>query len=173
MKTSSQKKMLQLFSKEIFTAIFFLLFFLTSCNLGKKKTDWVECELIPVCENGKWGYINSKGEWVIKPQFFLNDSKLGGESISFFSEGLARVKSANGLFGFINAKGDFVIPPIYKQVTSFHEGVALSVKENETIEVINRMEQQDLNLVQMLQSYRSFMKGLLRLEMIMRQGTTQ
>lgn len=119
----------------------FLLFLVVvsfnSCNNSQKKTDWVECELIPVCENGKWGYINTKGEWIIQPQYILNDSKIGGESISFFAEGLARVKGANGLFGFINTKGDFVIQPIYKRVTSFHEGVALCVKENETIEAIN------------------------------------
>lgn len=131
------RKLLRLFSAGTSFLLSLLIVSLTSCNHSQKKTDWVECELIPVCENGKWGYVNAKGEWAIQPQFVLNDSKFGGESISFFAEGLARVKGANSLFGFINTKGDFVIQPIYKRVTSFHEGVALCVKENETIVAIN------------------------------------
>ena len=146
--------------KNFLLAFSIFLIMLSSCNQEQKKSEWVDCELIPVCDNNKWGYINGKGEWVIKPQFYLNDPKLGGESISFFAEGLARVKGANGLFGFINAKGDFVIPPQYKRATSFHEGVALCVRENESIEGINPDGATRFKLDQGISKVSCFFEGL-------------
>ena len=63
-------------------------------------------------ENGKWGFINSKGEIVIEPQF---------ESAKPFREGLAVVsqlkQQSNGskykTYGYINCEGEIVIDIIY------------------------------------------------------------
>jgi len=71
--------------------------------------------------NGKWGYINTKGEFVIKPQF---------DSASNFSEGLADVgifnKKLNLIdkYGYINKKGEFVIKPQFSLAFGFSEDFA-------------------------------------------------
>ena len=49
--------------------------------------------------SGKWGYIDTNGEWVVNPQFdWAND----------FSDGLALVE-LNGKYGYIDKTGAFVI----------------------------------------------------------------
>ena len=60
-----------------------------------------------------WGYIDKKGELVIKPQF-----KEAGE----FSDGLAYVrKPESHTYGFINKKGKLVISDIYEEAQNFNE----------------------------------------------------
>lgn len=54
--------------------------------------------LFPVCQNGKWGYIDKTGKMVIKPQFNCARS---------FSEGLARVW-IDGKMGYINKTGKYI-----------------------------------------------------------------
>ncbi|MGN6645390.1 MAG: WG repeat-containing protein [Cytophaga sp.] len=60
--------------------------------------------------NGLHGFVNTKGEIVIKPQY-----KNTGE----FSGGLAWVRNDKDKVGFINVKGEWVINPVYSVVTSF------------------------------------------------------
>ena len=82
-------------------------------------------DLYPIVKNGKWGYINSKGEIKIEPQF---------AKAYFFSEGLASVQffgvdslyydNRRGLWGFIDSTGKFIIPPEYGEAHSFHDGLA-------------------------------------------------
>lgn len=77
---------------------------------------------IAALKNGKWGFLNTKNEWIISPKF--PDS---GQEIRDFSEGFAKIceKKENGKCGFINAKGELVIPQIYHEYThDFHEGLA-------------------------------------------------
>jgi WG containing repeat len=64
--------------------------------------------------DGKFGYINAAGTFVIKPSY---------EQATPFSEGLAAVK-IDGLYGFIDKSGRAVIPPKYSEVRSFSEGLA-------------------------------------------------
>ena len=64
--------------------------------------------------NGKFGFINNKGEIAIPASF---DNAYG------FSEGLAPVKS-NGKWGYINRSGEFVIQPKYDGAEGFINGVA-------------------------------------------------
>jgi hypothetical protein len=62
-------------------------------------------------DNGKSGFINAKGEWVIPPKF---------EAMGMFSaNGLAMARGDNGKWGFINAKGEWVIPPKFEDAVSF------------------------------------------------------
>ena len=58
--------------------------------------------------DGKYGYINERGEMVIPCQY---DS-----AGNFSSNGLARVK-IDGKYGYINEKGEVVIPAEYSYVT--------------------------------------------------------
>ncbi|MDQ3801037.1 MAG: WG repeat-containing protein [Acidobacteriota bacterium] len=71
-------------------------------------------KLIPYERDGKWGFINSKGETVIKPQF---------DEAEPFSEGLARVE-INLNVGFIDVAGKFVIEPQFRCAFDFSEGLA-------------------------------------------------
>jgi hypothetical protein len=67
-------------------------------------------------ESSYYGYINTKGEWVIRPQFIASGS---------FSEGLARVAISSGKSGYIDRSGKFVIPPKYDLAYDFQSGYAL------------------------------------------------
>ena len=74
--------------------------------------------LLPVRQNGKWGYIDRTGKIVIKPQFL---------SAEEFSEGLAAVtvRTKQGLvYGYIGLTGKFVISPRFENPGYFREGMA-------------------------------------------------
>jgi len=75
--------------------------------------------LAPVMLNNKVGFINKKGEIVIKPQFgkrrFPNDC--------LFHEGMARV-NINDKIGFVNKQGILIVKPVYIDVEDFSEGLA-------------------------------------------------
>jgi hypothetical protein len=62
----------------------------------------------------KWGYINLKGNYIIKPQF---------DNAFPFSEGLAAVRK-NNKWGFINKEGQIVIDYTFDKVLSFINGFA-------------------------------------------------
>jgi len=64
--------------------------------------------------NGKFGFINAKGHFVIKPAF---------DQAFLFSDGLAAVRLGQ-LWGFIDKRGKFIVRPKYKEVRSFSEGLA-------------------------------------------------
>ena len=52
-------------------------------------------------EQGLWGYINAKGEWVIEPQFY--------HATDFYKSDYAMVES--GGYGFIDKKGNWAVEP--------------------------------------------------------------
>lgn len=71
-----------------------------------------------------YGFIDTKGNMVIPPQF----SQAQG-----FSEGLAAVKTLEGKWGFINKQGKMVLPAIYSTEPSyFQEGLAVIKKKDMT-----------------------------------------
>jgi hypothetical protein len=77
--------------------------------------------LFPVSQNGKWGYVNEKGEIVIKPKF---------EMASDFKDGLASVVVIDKVgyknkYGFIDKSGKMVVEPQYDEVGDFSEGLAV------------------------------------------------
>ena len=71
--------------------------------------------LYPIMQNGKFGYINAKGEIVIQPQFAQS---------WFFSDGLAVACLDWGKCGYIDETGKFAINPQFQFATRFSEGLA-------------------------------------------------
>ena len=73
----------------------------------------------PVVRNGKVGFIDSRGNEVIAPQFFTVGD------MAHFHDGLAPVAGPGGA-GYIDASGRFVIGPNQQwgQPNPFHEGIA-------------------------------------------------
>lgn len=57
-------------------------------------------------ENGRIGFIDNTGSWVIKPKF---------EVAHKFTNGFARVQ-LNGKWGIINKQGEWLVEPIYKEI---------------------------------------------------------
>lgn len=74
-----------------------------------------------VMQAGKWGFVSSKGDQVLKCMF---------ENASAFSElGYAPVCSG-GKWGFIKENGDFVVEPQFEGAKTFNKEGAAPVKEN-------------------------------------------
>jgi hypothetical protein len=72
-------------------------------------------QLRPIQQNGKWGYIDSTGKIVIRPQFVWAEE---------FSEGLAAIENEDGKHGYIDESGRIVIEPKFDNWTDFSEGLA-------------------------------------------------
>ena len=79
--------------------------------------------LAAVKKDGKWGYINTKGEQIIECKF---DFDMGNG----FSEGLAGVKK-DGKWGFINTKGEQIIECELEWKGGFSEGLARVLKDGQ------------------------------------------
>lgn len=85
-----------------------LIFFVSSVT-GQENE-----KLYPITNNNLLGYINSKGEQVIKPQY---------HSAGQFSEGVAAAR-LNGTYGYINQTGNFIIKPQFDFALPFKSGQA-------------------------------------------------
>ncbi len=71
-------------------------------------------------QNGKWGFIDRDGRFVIPPQFEYSRLE---PTITQFSEGLAGV-TKHGKFGYVDKTGVFVIAPMFKKGFAFRAGIA-------------------------------------------------
>lgn len=80
-------------------------------------------QLKKVEQNGKYGFVNNKGVFVINPIF---------ESAEDFHEVRAAVWQY-GKWGFINSKGKFIVKPQYDIVGDFKEGRAYVVHKTEEV----------------------------------------
>ncbi|QVK19086.1 WG repeat-containing protein [Mycoplasmatota bacterium] len=78
----------------------------------------------------KWGYINEKGKYCIKPTFNHDEE---------FKDELAIVQVDN-LFGVINDKGEYIVNPIYENIEPFHENRAIVTLNNEQFIINERGE---------------------------------
>lgn len=81
--------------------------------------------LAAVKVNGKWGFIDTAGIWVIKPQYTeengFDELNKVGELI--FDENCVPLRK-QGKWGFINRNGEMIIAPNYDEVRPFSEGLA-------------------------------------------------
>ena len=109
--------------------------------------------LMAASKDGKWGYINKKGKWKIKPKYadaynfsenlagvrntqslmwgYINKSgkkviDFRFEEIGEFKDGIAPVKE-NGKWGYIDKKGEYVIKNTFSDVGTFENGKAIAV----------------------------------------------
>jgi hypothetical protein len=83
-------------------------------------------QLALINENGKYGFINRKGNIVIQPKYDLARP---------FVTGLAAVKVRHQ-WGFINYDGKIVIPIRYNSVTDFDRGIAI-IEKNKKYGILN------------------------------------
>lgn len=74
-----------------------------------------DAALLPVIQDGKWGYIDTTGAVAVEPRFTRAFS---------FSEGLALVEADSG-FGFIREDGSYAISPQFEDAWHFTGGHAL------------------------------------------------
>ncbi len=117
-----------------------------SCELNKcifkdnseRKYCEVECEkancfsegFASVKINNKWGYINIKGEVVIKPEFDgANDFSQGFASINIGGTTDKTGSLVGGQWGYINKMGNVIIKPQFDEAEKYNEGFALIRKE--------------------------------------------
>lgn len=103
---------------------------------------------LPVCADGKWGYVDRTGALAILPTYedagnFSDDRAwvkthagyacidMFGQPVSSevyedaneFSEGYAAVKRKEG-WGYVDTNGTVVVKPAYSSANEFHEGLA-------------------------------------------------
>ncbi|MGD1918531.1 MAG: WG repeat-containing protein, partial [Pleurocapsa sp.] len=69
--------------------------------------------------NGKWGFVDEKGDFVIYPQF---------DWITSFSEDLAAVK-IDDKYGYINKSGEIAVAPQFDKTGSFLGGFAKVIQD--------------------------------------------
>jgi hypothetical protein len=77
-------------------------------------------------ENGKWGYIDTHGQFVIGPRFAWSSS----DYVWDFSGGFALIE-VSGKFGYINRTGQFTIAPKFLYADEFQDGMARVVAETD------------------------------------------
>jgi hypothetical protein len=83
--------------------------------------------VVRVQVNTKYGFINKKGEFAVKPQY---------DEAEDFSEGLAVVQIGEK-YGYINTSGNILINPLFDYVGSFHNGLA-QVRLDDKMAYINK-----------------------------------
>ena len=70
--------------------------------------------MLPVKQNGKWGYVNPQGELIIPATFIFADQ---------FKSGRAMVGTESGV-GMMDAQGSWLIKPEFEYISwlNFHHG---------------------------------------------------
>jgi serine/threonine protein kinase len=79
--------------------------------------------LAAVVQDGKLGYIDTTGKFVIAPQFEFDLISILRDGAYQFSEGMARIAIAHE-WGYIDKDGDFLIQPQYEGAENFSKGLA-------------------------------------------------
>lgn len=78
-------------------------------------------------------FINTKGEWVVPPQFDLG---FGTSDLCNFVNGVARVLK-DGKWGLINTKGDLIVEPVFEQMNHVLPEGIWALSENKKWGVLN------------------------------------
>lgn len=118
----------------VVTLIAGALCFLFFGNSNPKANESVELNLfeenlVSVCKDGKWGYMNKSGEIVIDYQF----DNVG----NFTEDGLAYVVT-DEKYGFIDKTGKYIVNPQYDDAYQFYDGFAC-VKQGEEYGYVNTL----------------------------------
>lgn len=90
-------------------------------NLSIRKKDPL-C-LASVKLNGKWGFIDKAGQFVIEPLYgYVGDFCEGRVSFTFdpFSRGF----NSNCRWGYLDTAGKIVVDPLFEEVSAYSEGLA-------------------------------------------------
>ena len=90
------------FTKKVNFSIYFFFFVIVDVIIQNQPVSFVK-NLAPASIGGKWGYINRKGDFVIRATY--------ADAEVFSLDGLAPVKVDD--WGFINEEGKIVIQPRY------------------------------------------------------------
>lgn len=85
-----------------------------------------DVRLKPQTFRGKWGFVDAKGELLIKPDY---------QYVTPFQNGFAKVQK-EGKWGMIDNTGKLVVPCSYKQLLNVAEGLA-RFKENRKFGAVN------------------------------------
>lgn len=94
-----------------------------STNVNQKKIMSLYPAYIMKGRIKKWGYINDKGKFIIKPQY---DS-----AEDFMSNGLTKV-SLKGRLGIIDKAGKTIVGCHYSNINNFRNGVAIAYNYTDT-----------------------------------------
>lgn len=93
----------------VIAAIIFMGGHSGSGSSGKGENPLFREGLLTACTDGKWGYIDKTGSYVINPQF--------DDAYSFADNGFAVVE-VGGKYGFIDKTGAYVVNPMYADMGS-------------------------------------------------------
>ena len=76
----------------------------------------------PACDDRtkKWGYIDERGEWIIKPMY----SGVGSLIVPEVFDWDMLPASLGDDYGYLNQQGEWVIPPQFEQANYFQNGTA-------------------------------------------------
>lgn len=87
--------------------------------------------MILLKKDGFGGYMNSRGKWILQPEYTYTRP---------FFEGLAAVGYENGKKGMIDKNGNFVIPPVFDEITDCSGGVICAYEKTGGWYIINKTE---------------------------------
>ena len=100
-------------------------------------------------ENGKFGYINTSGEWKIEPQFKVAKN---------FSEDLAQASINGKKWGYIDRQGKWVIEPKFKKTKAFNSEIAIVADDDGWMYINKKGERVFTNLN--IEKFYDFSEGL-------------
>ena len=83
---------------------------------------------LPTTKGRKWGYINTKGEWVIRPQF---------EYAGNFHNGLAKVV-VKGKTGYIQKDGTMAIEHRFDGGENFYDTITVVLENDKSQSLLSR-----------------------------------
>jgi WG containing repeat len=89
--------------------------------------------MVPVRQDGLWGYADNKGTMIIKPQY---------DDVMHFREGLAPVK-LRGFWGYIDKSNKTVIERDFQNAMPFSEGLAAVMNRDKKIGYIDKTVNSD------------------------------
>lgn len=100
---------------------------LFACVSGSDNSSGIDRDLIPVEIEGKLGYVNSEGKYMILPSDGFCSSFSDGYAVKYAET------SDKVLYGLADKKGKFVIQPEYTDLIIPSEGIVWALKDKDDI----------------------------------------